>query len=211
MAGHSLTTFERRLPDAAVLAVTTADGEGHSVALSDGCSADGRFEIGSITKTMTGAVLASLVDDGIVRLDDEIGRWLNAGHNADITLVQLATHTSGLPRLSPHHVLGAPDPYQFLTPNVAEAELRGTPPKPRGAEHDYSNFGFQVLGLALERADGIAGHARGAPIESWSHHLVGAAAAVFVNEHDHSRPAVRGAWITRRRIRPRHNTLRDAL
>ena len=52
------------LPDTAVVAVTTADDEGYSVDLSDGCSADGRFEIGSITKTMTGAVLASLVDDG---------------------------------------------------------------------------------------------------------------------------------------------------
>ena len=144
------------LPDPAVVAVATADDEGYTVELTDGCPADGRFEIGSITKTMTGMVLASLVDDGIVGRDDEIGRWLDAGVHADITLMQLATHTSGLPRLSPSHLVGVPDPYEFLTPDVAEEELRRTPWRPRDAEHDYSNFGFQILGLALERADGTA-------------------------------------------------------
>jgi CubicO group peptidase (beta-lactamase class C family) len=37
---------------------------------------------------------------------------------------------------------------------VAERELRLTPRKPRGVEWDYSNFGFQVLSRALERAAG---------------------------------------------------------
>ena len=114
------------LAQTALVAVATADEDGYSVELNDGCPADGRFEIGSITKTMTGAVLASLADDGIVGIDDEIGRWLDAGRNADITVRQLATHTSGLPRLSPSHVLGAPDPYDFLTAAVAEGELRRT-------------------------------------------------------------------------------------
>jgi serine-type D-Ala-D-Ala carboxypeptidase/endopeptidase len=146
--------FRDVLPETAFVAVATADEDGYSVELSDECPADGRFEIGSITKTMTGAVLASLADDGIVGFDDEIGRWLDAGHNADITVRQLATHTSGLPRLSPSHVLGAPDPYDFLTAAVAEEELRRTPCRPREAEHDYSNFGFQLLGMVLERAAG---------------------------------------------------------
>jgi CubicO group peptidase (beta-lactamase class C family) len=192
------------LSETAALAVVTADGEGYTVESSGRCPADGRFEIGSITKTMTGTVLASLVDDGIVDLDDEIGRWLDAGESADITLRQLATHTSGLPRLSPSHVAGAPDPYAFLTAQVVEAELRKAGSGPRGVEHDYSNFGFQVLGLVLERADRtafadllehrvliplgmacsgipgrgggavITGYAQGAPAERWYHHLWGA-------------------------------------
>ncbi|NUP41225.1 MAG: beta-lactamase family protein [Streptomyces sp.] len=192
------------LSETAVVAVVTADLDGYSVEWSDGCPADGRFEIGSITKTMTGIVLASLADDGIVDLDDEIGRWLDAGENAEITLQQLATHTSGLPRLSPSHIPGAPDPYAFLTAQVAEAELRKAGRRARGVEHDYSNFGFQVLGLVLERADHtdfadlierrvlhplgmtcsgvpgrgggavIRGYAHGAPAERWHHHLWGA-------------------------------------
>lgn len=59
-------------------------------------AADGRFEIGSVTKTMTGTLLALLAADGTLRLDDEVGRWLSAGDNGRITLRQLATHTSGL-------------------------------------------------------------------------------------------------------------------
>jgi CubicO group peptidase (beta-lactamase class C family) len=52
--------------DAAIVAAIAADDQGYSVDLSEGCAPDGRFEISSRTKTMTGVVFASLVDDGIV-------------------------------------------------------------------------------------------------------------------------------------------------
>jgi CubicO group peptidase (beta-lactamase class C family) len=192
------------LPAKAVIAAVAADEGGYAVNLSDDCPLDGRFEIGSMTKTMTGIMLASLVNDGTVAFGDPIGRWLDAGQNSDVTLFQLATHTSGLPRLSPGHIAGAADPYAFLTADVAEHELRLIPRKPRGVAWDYSTFGFQVLGLALERAtatafglllerrvfrplgmacSGVAGrgsgsrvpgHARGRPVAPWTHHLWGA-------------------------------------
>ena len=192
------------LPATAVIAAVAADEGGYAVRLSDHCPLDGRFEIGSMTKTMTGTVLASLVSDGVVALGGTIGRWLNAGQNADVTLLQLATHTSGLPRLAPGHIAGAADPFAFLTAEAAEHELRLTPRRPRGVEWDYSNFGFQVLSLALERAAGTAfgslleervfrplgmtcsgvagrgrgsrvlGHARGRPVARLTHHLWGA-------------------------------------
>ena len=192
------------LPATAVIAAVAADEGGYAVKLSDDCPLDGRFEIGSMTKTMTGTVLAALVNDGTVALDDRIGRWLDAGQNSGITMAQLATHTSGLPRLSPSHTAGAADPYAFLTPEAAERELRLAARKPRGVEWDYSNFGFQVLSLALERAAGIPfsslleqhvfrpltmtcsgvnsqgrgsrvqGHAQGSPVAPWTHHLWGA-------------------------------------
>jgi len=63
-------------------------------------------------------------------VDDEIGRWLDAGHHADITLRQLATHTSGLPRLTPSHILGAPDPYEFLTLTSPRRTMGLAPSKP---------------------------------------------------------------------------------
>jgi D-alanyl-D-alanine-carboxypeptidase/D-alanyl-D-alanine-endopeptidase len=193
-----------KLPGRAFLAAVAADEGGYAVKLSDDCPLDGRFEIGSITKTMTGTVLAALVLDGIAALDDEIGCWLDAGPNAGITLVQLATHTSGLPRLAPGHQAGAADPYAFLTPEVAERELRRAAGQPRGVEWDYSSFGFQVLSLALGRAAGapysalldqhifrplgmacsgitgqgrgspVPGHAQGTPAAPWTRHLWGA-------------------------------------
>jgi serine-type D-Ala-D-Ala carboxypeptidase/endopeptidase len=192
------------LPAKAVVAAVAADEDGYAVKLSDDCPLEGRFEIGSITKTMTGTVLAALANAGAVALDDEIGGWLDAGRNRGITLVQLATHTSGLPRLPPGHNPGSPDPYAFLTAEVAERELRLIEPRPRGVEWDYSNFGFQVLSLALERATGTAfgalldrhlfrplemtcsgvagqgrgrriqGHAQGRKVARWTHHLWGA-------------------------------------
>ena len=120
------------LPGKAVIAAVAADEGGYAVKLSDDCPLDGRFEIGSMTKTMTGAVLASLAYDGTITFGDTIGRWLDAGQNSDVTLLQLATHTSGLPRLAPGHIAGAADPHAFLTPEAAQHELRLTPRRPRG-------------------------------------------------------------------------------
>jgi CubicO group peptidase (beta-lactamase class C family) len=199
-----IATLRPGLPPGAAIAVAAVDADS-ACSRVDGASDDARFEIGSITKTLTGTVLVSLVDDGIVALRDEIGRWLDAGPNGDITVGELATHTSGLPRLSPSHVPGAPDPYAFLTAEVAEQELRRVPQRRAAvAEHDYSNFGYQLLGLVLERADQqpfpellaqrvfeplgmgsagvprqgggveLSGHTRGVPVARWTHHLWGA-------------------------------------
>ena len=203
------------IPDRAFIAAVAADEDGYAVSLSDDCPLDGRFEIGSITKTMTGMILAALVNEHIVSLDDEIGHWINAGSRSHITLAQLATHTSGLPRLSPSHKSGVPDPYAFLTAKVAERELRVAPVS-TPADWDYSNFGFQVLGLALERAADVPfaalldqhvlgplgmtcsglpglgggfvvqGHAKGNPVAKWTHHLYGAG-GVEVSAEDMAR------------------------
>ncbi len=89
--------------------------------------ADGRFEVGSLTKTMTATVLALLAADGSLRLDDEVGRWLPAGANAGITVRQLATHTSGLPRMAPNMSLPTVDlanPYAEFGAGQAEEGLR---------------------------------------------------------------------------------------
>jgi D-alanyl-D-alanine-carboxypeptidase/D-alanyl-D-alanine-endopeptidase len=119
--------------------------------------ADGRFEIGSVTKTMTATLLALLAADGRLRLDDEVGRWLRAGPSGGITLRQLATHTSGLPRLAPNMDLRAADPanpWAGFGFEQAEEGLRQAvlaPDRP----HLYSNLGYHLLGLVLERASGL--------------------------------------------------------
>jgi len=114
---------------------------------------DGRFEIGSVTKTMTATLLALLASDGTLSLDDEVGRWLSAGANGGITLRQLATHTAGLPRMALNYRPADPDNFWAgFTPELAEEGLRQAAVTP-GARV-YSNFGYQLLGLALERASG---------------------------------------------------------
>ena len=81
-----------------ISAGTLGDGTGRTV---DG---DTVFEIGSITKVFTGLLLLDMVDRGEMRLDDPVQKYLPAParmptrNGRAITLFDLATHTSGLPR-----------------------------------------------------------------------------------------------------------------
>jgi serine-type D-Ala-D-Ala carboxypeptidase/endopeptidase len=124
------------------------------------------FEIGSITKSFTSLLLAIAAGRGEVGLDDQVVDHLprgtrvpmRAGH--PITLAQLATHTSGLPRLPPGLLRDAlrhrDDPYARLSVEDAlEALGRTRPRRPAGARVAYSNFGAGVLGIALAHAAGI--------------------------------------------------------
>lgn len=120
---------------------------------------DGRFELASITKTMTGILLALLAGDGALQLDDPVGTWLDAGLNSAITLRQLATHTSGLPENSPSYDPADADPlnpWAAFDDELAQDGLRQAVVDGRGepAAFVYSNFGYQLLGLVLEHASG---------------------------------------------------------
>ncbi|MGH3291059.1 MAG: serine hydrolase domain-containing protein [Trebonia sp.] len=137
------------------VAVTAIDADGPAFAGTTWLPQDARFEIGSVTKTMTATLLASLVLDGTVTLDDPIGGWLDAGPNGDITLEQLATHTSGLPRLAPDQPVDWANPFRDLAAEQAEEALRAAI-RPPEAAHLYTNFGYQLLGIVLERASGHA-------------------------------------------------------
>ncbi|SEP75309.1 serine hydrolase domain-containing protein [Microlunatus flavus] len=120
------------------------------------------FELGSITKTFTAALLADAVERGEVGLDDPLARHLPelAGSDAgESTLRQLATHTSGLPPFPTSsaplvllRVVGNAAPYGGTVVDLLEAS-RGTGVGERGA-YRYSNLGVALLGHALARAAG---------------------------------------------------------
>jgi len=120
------------------------------------------FEIGSVSKVFTALLLADMVRKGEVALADPVAKYLPAGvkiperNGRSITLVDLATHTSGLPfmpdELPAFKTSAAPDDseaqlYQFL----ARYQLRRDP----GAERDYSNVGYWLLGQALATRAGM--------------------------------------------------------
>src|ERR1700759_2650430 len=66
-------------PPGTVIAVACIDDAETVIQVNPGDTpADGRFEVGSVTKTMTATLLALLAADGSLRLDDEAGRWLPA-------------------------------------------------------------------------------------------------------------------------------------
>jgi serine-type D-Ala-D-Ala carboxypeptidase/endopeptidase len=122
------------------------------------------FEVGSITKVFTATVLADMVEEGCVALDDPVQAFLPEGvelpvRGRRITLADLATQTSGLPRL-PKGLLALSlrqrrNPYAGFTEahlqrSVAGTRLRGSP----GEKVRYSNFGFGLLGYVLARSAG---------------------------------------------------------
>ena len=89
--------LERGAPRGVALVVGTDAG-----VRSRGVASDAVFEIGSITKTFTATLLAAMVRDGLVALDDPVARHLPVAppvKGRAITLEDLATHRSGLPRL----------------------------------------------------------------------------------------------------------------
>lgn len=136
--------------ETAVVGFGDADGKGTE---PDG---DTIIGVGSISKVFTGQVLASLVADGTVkltdRLQDRIG-WdvtVPQHDNHPIRLINLATHTSGLPRELERQPGPPDDPNSTITPEAYAAALAGDPLLfPAGTGMLYSNFAFDVLAAAL--------------------------------------------------------------
>jgi len=120
------------------------------------------FEIGSITKVFTGTLLAHAVVNGEVKLDDPISLYLPEGvlapeyEGRSITLLDLATHTSGLPRMpSNFHPRDESNPYADYTMNQMYDFLSGYRlTRAPGSSFEYSNFGFGLLGDLLVRRAG---------------------------------------------------------
>jgi CubicO group peptidase (beta-lactamase class C family) len=116
------------------------------------------FEIGSITKGMTGLLLADMVRRGEASLDDPVSKYARRGAKLplrggkEITLRDLVTHTSGLPRLPPKFTPGDPrNPYADFTEDRLYESLAAT--EIRGAlnHYEYSNYGFMFLTDLLAR------------------------------------------------------------
>ncbi len=94
---------------------------------------DTLMRVGSVTKVFTGAVLASLVADGTVAFTDPLQTHIGAdvtvpGENGhQIRLIDLATHTSGLPREAEREPGPADDPFRTLTRELYIKALSGDP------------------------------------------------------------------------------------
>ena len=124
---------------------------------------DSIFEIGSISKTFTALILAQMVEQGKVHLDDPVRSLLPPGAvgqpaGPEITLLDLATQHSGLPRMPDNfHPADNQNPYVDYRPADLYAFLRqhGVA-RPADAGFLYSNLGFGLLGQALADRAGLA-------------------------------------------------------
>jgi CubicO group peptidase (beta-lactamase class C family) len=125
--------------------------------------ADSVFEIGSITKVFTAILLAEMADRGEVTLDDPIAKYLPANvqvprrADREITLIDLSTHRSGLPRLpdnlkpadatNPYADYTVAQMYEFLSRHELRRDI--------GSQFEYSNFGLGLLGHVLALRAGM--------------------------------------------------------
>lgn len=108
------------------------------------------FDLASITKPFVGAALLSMVEDGLLSLEDSLAQTLPdaAGCPAqDVKVCQLATHVSGLPHWRPLYRLASP---ADALRSVVNAPLFSPP----GSRYVYSDLGYILLGQILARAAG---------------------------------------------------------
>jgi serine-type D-Ala-D-Ala carboxypeptidase/endopeptidase len=131
---------------------------------------DTAFEIGSISKTMTGLLLARAVLAGKADLNDDVRNYLDGAYpglafeGEPVRLVHLASMTSGLPDNLPDLSKLDPDPGRFKHAEALKAygkaqflaDLRGLKPGSKPGENvAHSNVAAQLLIYALERIYGM--------------------------------------------------------
>jgi CubicO group peptidase (beta-lactamase class C family) len=111
------------------------------------------YQSGSVGKQFTAALVVRLADEGKLRLDDPIAKWLPEGPPSwrRITLRHLLTHTSGIPDYA--------DSTLDYRRDYSEDELvrlaAGLPPLfQAGARWSYSNTGYLLLGVIIHRLTG---------------------------------------------------------
>jgi D-alanyl-D-alanine-carboxypeptidase/D-alanyl-D-alanine-endopeptidase len=158
--------LETKVPALVIGAVRNGEsavaGFGRARAESDRAP-DGKtlLRIGSITKPFTGAVLAGLLADGKVKLMDPLQQTLGWNVNVptkdgkQIRLIDLVTHTSGLPREIERAPSPDNNPFQTITKeafisNLQSGQLLFAP----GTGALYSNFAFDLLAQALANVVG---------------------------------------------------------
>jgi len=121
------------------------------------------FEIGSVSKVFTSLLLADMVQRKEVALTDPVAKYLPdtvklpGRGGKQITFVDLATHTSGLPRMpnnfkpadpsNPYADYTVPQMYEFLSGYQLTRDI--------GEKYEYSNLGGGLLGHALARRAGV--------------------------------------------------------
>lgn len=135
---------------------------------------DGRFRVGSYTKTFVAATVLQLVGEGRLSLEDSVERWLpgvvrgNGNDGRSVTVRQLLQHTSGLPE----YLAGLPylferqgferHRYDTVTQEQAVALAMAYPPEfAPGARWSYSNTNYALAGMIVER---VTGH-------TWQHEV----------------------------------------
>jgi CubicO group peptidase (beta-lactamase class C family) len=116
------------------------------------------FRIGSITKQFTATAIMQLVEEGAVRLDADIREYIDFPKTEQIITVEhLLTHTSGIPNYTDlptftPKVFGKDVTVKEVVATFKDLPLAFVP----GSRFEYSNSGYILLGLIVEKASGLS-------------------------------------------------------
>jgi D-alanyl-D-alanine carboxypeptidase len=144
-------------PESVIVHVADGDREYTATAGTRQPRAEGRFRIGSVTKTFTAAIVLQLVAEGRLRLDDTLADHLpGLAPERTITIRQLLTHRSGLANVTDYPAwLERASRSASTRP---EDSLRFAAAKPpvfaAGTRWGYSNTNYIALGLVIEKVTG---------------------------------------------------------
>src|SRR5262245_36195739 len=115
-----------------------------------------RFRIGSITKMFTATMILQLVEEGKLKLTDTLDKFLPQIPNAaKITIAQILSHRSGIPNVRRERDAQI----KVSTIPMGKDEMlalivKATPDFEPDTKHQYSNSGYFILGLILEKVTG---------------------------------------------------------
>lgn len=163
---HLIEDVVSGLPDKTELAVAFTKGdstsyygaknnEGQAIHINNHLTL---FEIGSITKVFTSHLLAQAVQNGKITIDQPISHFIDFDlkDKSDITLKQLASHSSGLPGM-PHYffdpLVDSINPYQNYSEKIMLRDLESKIELDKESVDKwvYSNYGVSLLGYILAR------------------------------------------------------------
>ncbi len=114
-----------------------------------------RYSIGSVSKQFTAAAILILQEQGKLKLDDAVGKYVPGLTRGDeVTIRQILSHTSGYQDYWPEDYLMTP----MMQPESAQAILDTWAKKPLdfepGTKWQYSNTNFVIAGLIVEKVSG---------------------------------------------------------
>jgi D-alanyl-D-alanine carboxypeptidase len=156
--------------DAGAVMVAVIDAEQNAVSAADGADPDGvvptpadPFRVGSITKVFTSLTTLSLVDDGLVALDDSVGDLVTrVAVPSGVTVRDLLQHTSGIPNLTDvedfFDSVGQDRTRRWTPEEAVDVVADREPDFEPGEEFAYSNTNYIVLGILIEELTGRPFH-----------------------------------------------------
>src|SRR5215510_4177799 len=119
-------------------------------------TAANRYRIGSITKMFAAAMILQLVEEGKLKLTDTLDKFLPQIPNAKkITIVQMLSHRSGIPNVRrDQNSQGNVNTTPITKDEMLALIVKATPDFEPDAQHRYSNSGYFLLGLIIEKLTG---------------------------------------------------------